>query len=599
MNRKEPHILDEAVRRRFLPFVRRPGRYIGGEVNQIRKDLATCDVRIALAFPDVYEIAMSYTGQAILYSILNRIDGVAAERVFAPWADAEEVLRCKGIGLFTLESRAAVRDFDWLAFSLTNELCYTNMLNMLDLAGIPIRSDLRRDEHPLVIAGGQASNYAEPIAPFVDMFVLGEGEEIAVELVELFRHAQRQGLTRKAFLLAAAEKFSCVYVPALYDFEYDGPRIKAFRAKQQQQLPVRFENAVVRDLDAVAVPEKPIVPFVQAVHERISVEVMRGCPGRCRFCQASYCRRPVRLRSIDRIVEIARAQYRATGFDTVGLLSLSTADYPELAELVRRLTEHFAPLHVGVSVPSLKVQEQLRLVPELVASVRKSGLTIAVEAASERLRRVINKPITDADLLAAVEAAYRAGFAHVKLYFMAGLPGETEAEVERIVDLSQQISLLRKGIAGRGGAVTAAVSWLVPKPHTPFGYLAQRPREYFERVRRLLLQRKHAMGAGLVQLKFHKIPLSVLESALGRGDRRLADVIETAWRSGARFDLWDECFSEERWQAAFAAHGMNLDAVAARGFCEGEIVPWGHLGGPASEYLRQHLAEALDCGAQP
>ncbi|MBN1125350.1 MAG: TIGR03960 family B12-binding radical SAM protein [Sedimentisphaerales bacterium] len=597
MKNKQPGIVDELVRRRFLPFVRRPGRYIGGEVNQIQKDLSHCDVRIALCFPDVYEIGMSYTGMSILYGVLNRMEGVAAERVFAPWTDAEEVMRREEIPLFSLESRAVVGDFDMIGFSLTNELCYTTMLNMIDLAGIPLRSVDRGQEDSIIVAGGQAANCCEPVAPFVDLFVLGEAEDEAARLVRLYRKCQAADLSRRDFLVEAARLSESVYVPALYTFEYEKDRIKDFRSLVSQ-VPMRLANAIVQNFDAAPVPDKPIVPFVQAVHERAGIEVMRGCPGRCRFCQASFCRRPIRFRSVNRIVEIAEAQIAATGFDTIGLLSLSTADYPDLEELVDTLNARFAPHHIGLSLPSLKVQTQLKLLPKMVSTVRKAGLTIAVEAASERLRQVINKPISNEDLKEGIRAAFEAGFRKVKLYFMVGLPGEAEDDILGIVDLAHEISGLRRGIDGKFAEVNAAVSWLVPKPHTPFGWLGQQSQTYFENARRILLDRKKELRARYVHLKFHNIAMSVLESAIGKGDRRLADVIETAWRSGARFDLWDECFDMDRWKQAFASHGLDLNAAAQRSFSTEDYLPWQHLGGPSIDSLLEHYQQALEQAAQ-
>ena len=593
MNKKELTVLAERVEREFLPFVRRPSRYIGGEINQIKKDLTLCDLTMALCFPDVYEVAMSYTGLMIIYDILNGIDGVAAERVFAPWIDAEKVLREKKIPLFSLESRASLKSFDIVGFSLTNELCYTNVLNMLDLGGINIRSCDRGENEPLVIAGGSISNCCEPMAEFIDLFVLGEGEEAVVDLAELIIHQKKVGVTKKGILLSAAKKFDWTYVPSLYKFEYDAARIKSFQPALPD-LPRRFANAVVKDFENAPAPLRPIVPFTQAVHERVSVEIMRGCPGRCRFCQASFCRRPVRRRSVQRIMDIAKACYHSTGFDTVSLLSLSSADYPNLEGLVTGLRAYFQDKYVGLSLPSLRVDQQLRLLPQLVTSVRKSGLTIAVEAASERLRQIMNKPLKDADLFAAVEAAYRAGWQKLKLYFIVGLPGETPEDVEQIVELSFQLAKLRKKIDGKTGQINITISWLVPKPHTPFGWLGQEPKSYFEQARKLILDEKRRLHARFLQFKFHDINRSVLESAIGRGGRKRADVIQAAWQAGARFDLWNECFDYELWQKAFQKFGIDVEAAAQRKFKPDEILPWEHLGGPEKKYLLSHLEKAME-----
>jgi radical SAM family uncharacterized protein len=587
MFKKMPDILKSRVDNEFLPFVRRPARYIGGEVNQVQKTPADGDVRVALCFPDVYEIGMSHTGLAIVYDLLNRMPAVAAERVFAPWLDAEELMRQKSIPLFSLESKAAVRDFDILGFSLTNELCYTSFLNMLDLAGLPIRADLRTDDHPIVVVGGQIANCAEPLADFVDLFFLGQAEDILPAVIELYRQFKQENRSKKEFLLAAAKKFNCLYAPSLYEVKYNGSQLESI-APKYPDIPARLENAIVEDFENAPVPQKPIVPFAEAIHDRISIEIMRGCPGRCRFCQASFCRRPIRYRSPDKILDIAKQQYAATGYDTISLLSLSTADYPHLEELMDKLSAYFTPRHVGVSVPSLRVQQQLKLLPKMVAGVRKSGMTIAVEAASMKLREMINKPISDDDLLAAIRAAYEACFQKIKLYFMAGFPGETDDDLRQIVDLSYKIAQLRKDVCGRPAAVNAAVSWLVPKPHTPFGWLGQQSRQYFEHARRLMFDRKKELNARCVTLKFHNIECSVLESALARGDRRLGQVIESAWRGGAKFDLWDECFRLDIWQKAFADNGLDMDACAQHAYTPGQALPWSHLGGPKESYLLDH-----------
>jgi radical SAM family uncharacterized protein len=593
MGKKEVTMLAERVEREFLPFVRRPGRYIGGEIYQIKKDLSQCELTVALCFPDTYEVGMSNSGIAIIYDVLNSIDRVAAERVFSPWVDAEKVLREKKIPLFSLESKVSLKSFDVVGFSLSSELCYTNVLNMLELGGMDVRSCRRGEDEPLIIAGGSMANCCEPMAEFVDLFLLGEGEEAVVELAQLIRAQKKAGATEEDILLCAAKKFDWVYVPSLYEFEYEGAKIKSFEASVPG-LPTQFKSAVVEDFENASVPSRPIVPFVQAVHERVSVEIMRGCPGRCRFCQASFCRRPVRYRSVQRIIDIAKACYHSTGYDTVSLLSLSSADYPELEELAAGLRAYFQDKHVGLSLPSLRVDGQLKLLPKLLTSVRKGGLTIAVEAASEKLRQVINKPLKDEDLFAAVEAAYRAGWQRLKLYFMVGLPGETLEDVKRIVQLSFQLAKLREGIDGKKGQINITVSCFVPKAHTPFGWLGQKTKLYFEQAKQLILDEKRRLRAKFLQYKFHDINRSVLESVIGRGDRRLCDVIEAAWREGARFDLWDECFDIEIWRRAFEKFGFDIEGLAEREFDADEILPWEHLGGPGKKYLLGHLDEAME-----
>jgi radical SAM family uncharacterized protein len=586
VNKKQITMLTERVEKEFLPFVRKPGRYIGGEINQIKKDLSKCNLTVALCFPDVYEIAMSYQGLAILYDIINKIQDAAAERVFAPWINAEKVLREKQIPLFSLESKVPLKDFDIVGFSLTNELCYTNVLNVLDLGGVNIRSQARCENDPLVIAGGTMANCCEPMADFIDLFVLGEAEDVVVELIQLIKAQKKIGTAKKQILLQAAKKFDWLYVPALYKFDSE-------TAKSPQptspDLPTQFKNAVVEDFENAPVPFAPIVPFTQAVHERVSVEIMRGCPGRCRFCQASFCRRPVRYRSVEKITDIAKTCYNATGFDTVSLLSLSTADYPKLEELLSRLHQYFQDKHVGLSLPSLRVDQQLRLIPLLVAPVRKSGLTIAVEAAGEKLRQIINKPLKDEDLFAAVEAAYRAGWQKLKLYFMVGLPGETQQDIMHIAHLSSQLAQLRKKVNGKTAQINITISWFVPKPNTPFGWLPQKPKEYFEKAKRLILNEKRKLHAKSLQFKFHDLNRSILESVIGRSDRQLCSVIEAAWQAGARFDLWDESFDYEIWTKAFEKFGVNPDSAAQIEFSADDTLPWQHLGGPDKKSLLSHL----------
>jgi radical SAM family uncharacterized protein len=541
----------------------------------------------------VYEVAMSHTGLAIIYDILNGTEHVVAERVFAPWIDAEQIMRTRQIPLFSLESKASLKSFDIIGFALTNELCYTNVLNMLDLGGLEVRSAQRRPDDPLVIAGGGMANCCEPVADFFDAFILGDGEDAAPAFVQHVRFCYQAGLPKEHTLISAARMFEWLYVPALYQPQYRGGTLVSIQALMED-VPVRRENAVVGDFENALVPTRPIVPFVQAVHERVSIEIMRGCPGRCRFCQVSFCKRPIRSRSIDRIVTLADQCVKTTGFDTVGLLSLSSAEYPDLKALIERLHVTFAHRHVGLSVPSLRVDRQLSLLPTLLVHVRKSGLTMAVEAASERLRRIINKPISDEDLLAAVQEAYRAGWHRIKLYFIVGLPGETQEDIRRIVYLAYQIAELKKMVNGRSVRIHVAISWFVPKPHTPFAWFGQRSRDYFQQARDIILDEKRRLHARDCQFKFHHMDRSIIESSIGRGDRRFAEVIERAWRFGARFDLWDECFDADHWHKAFAAVGVDGLAAGARTFDLDQCLPWDHLGGPDKQQLISHFEKACE-----
>ena len=586
--------MQDKIEQNFLSRVRVPGRYIGGEVNQVVKAPEAVEVRLALCFPDIYEIGMSNTAMSILYEIVNNLDWAAAERAFAPWIDAEEILRQEDIGLFTLETKSPLSQADVIGFSVTTELCHTNILNMLDLAGLEVRSNNRSESCPLVIAGGQIANCCESLAEFIDVFIIGEAEEAIVELLEVVRQAKADNISRKSMLIDIAKRFEWAYVPSLYEFEYNGERITSFKPLIDG-LRVRFENAVVSDFENALIPAKPLVPFTEAVHERVSIEIMRGCPGRCRFCQASFSRRPLRYRSVDRIVEAAKQAYLATGFETVSLLSLSTADYPWLEELVDKLRAYFDDKKVGISLPSLKVDKQLELMPRLASSVRKSGLTIAVEAASEKLREMINKPISNENLFKAVVEAYKAGFQRVKLYFMVGFPGESEADISDIVDLAYKVANLSKEVNGRNASVTAAVSWLVPKPHTPFQWYGQQSSEYFAKVTRIILDRKRELGIKCVQFKFHEIDRSEVEAAIGRADRRVCDVIEALWRRGARFDLWNECFDYKLWVDTFNEYGISLADLAQKSYEPSDILPWQHLGGLDTAYLQRHYDKANDC----
>jgi radical SAM superfamily enzyme YgiQ (UPF0313 family) len=464
---------------------------------------------------------------------------------------------------------------------------------MLDLGQVKVRSDQRRENGPIVIAGGGQAMCCESLSAFIDIFLLGDGEEAVVELAELIIKSKKKGNGRKYILEEAARKFEWAYVPSLYRFEYKDGRIRSIKAVVDG-LKVERKSAVVKDFDEAPVPLKPIVPFVQAVHERVSIEIMRGCPGRCRFCQASFCKRPICYRSVDKIVELAKICQKTTGFDTVSLLSLSTAEYPDLEELVKKLNSYFKDKYVGLSLPSLRVDQQLKLLPVLVKSVRKSGITIAVEAASERLREIINKPLKDRDLFAAVEAVYKAGWKRLKLYFMVGFPGEREEDIRDIVKLCLELAKLRKQVDGNYAQLNITISWLVPKPHTPFGWLGQKPKSYFENAKQLILDEKRKLRAKCLQFKFHDNGRSIVETAIGRGDRRLCDVIEEAWRNGAKFDLWDECFDYEIWNKTFEKFGMDMKAMAERQYDEGDILPWEHLGGPDKTSLFKHFKDAMD-----
>ncbi len=442
---------------RLLARVKMPGQYVGAEWNMARKDPARAGLRVCLAFPDTYAVGMSYMGLHILYDILNRRREVYAERAFAPWVDMQELMRETGTPLCSLETFTPLREFDVVGFSLQYEMDYTNVLDMLELGGIPLRASERGPEHPLVVAGGNCAGNPEPLAEFLDLVILGEGEERINDLADacLEMKGARPG-SREAAWGFLARRVANAYAPGLYEARYgDGGRVESVRARAGTGAPERVEPAVVADFERAPVPERPLVPFVETVHDRISVEILRGCTRGCRFCHAGMTRRPVRHRSIERILEICERQYAATGWSEISLASLSSSDYPDLAGLVRAVDGRFSPRGVSINLPSLRVDSQLSDIPKMISGVRKSGLTIAPEAATDRLRRVINKDILESDLYAGVEAAFAQGWNHVKLYFMVGLPTETDEDVRAIVDVAERVSDLRRR-GGQGPAASAA-----------------------------------------------------------------------------------------------------------------------------------------------
>jgi len=593
--------LRERISEELLPYVLRPGQYIGGEWNQLVApgDWDRADVRVAIAFPDTYSIGMSHLGCQILYWLCNHAQGVCAERTFAPWLDAEQLMRDRKIPLFTWDTRQKVSDADILAVSLQYELSYTNLLLLLDLAGIPIRADDRRESDPLVIVGGPQVDNPEPVADFVDLVVIGDGEESMSAIVDLYRQMKREGASRQDVILEMARRFEWIYAPSLYAVEYhDDGTIN--RMRPSANCPADFEPSMritrcrTPDLDKAAFPLRPIVPYTETVHDRICIEIMRGCPQRCRFCHAGYTKRPIGVRSVDWILETAEEAWRSTGHEEIGLLSLSTADYPKLGELAQRMNVRFADRHVNLSIPSLRVDKMLAEIPSMVSSVRKSGLTIAVEAASERLRIALRKKVTDGNLMDGVRQAYAAGWNSVKLYFMCGLPGESDDDIVDIFELAREVSFAKKGIRGGPASVKVSVGWLVPKPHTPLQWAAQQTEEYFRHAR-TLLREIAAANRSAVHIKTHHIERSILEAVLARGDRRLSEVIETAYRFGARMDGWDECFRYEIWLRAFEQVGLDPDFYAHRQRDYAEILPWDHIqSGPTRAELERQYDDLLE-----
>jgi len=589
------------VSRELLPRVRQPAQYIGGEVNQLVRpgDWQRAELRVVVAFPDTYTVGTSHLGCQILYWLCNHTPGVCAERCYSPWVDAEAVMRERDIPLFTWDTRQPVRSADILAISLQYELCFTTVLNLLDLAGIPLRSDQRSDDDPLVIVGGPQADNPEPLAEFIDLVVVGDGEPSMSALLEACLQYKRDGVGRRAMIGMLARRFPWIYAPNLYRAAYRSDGTLADLQPLEPDLPRRIERCRVDDFETCTFPERPLVPWIEAVHDRISIEIMRGCPQLCRFCHAGYTKRPLKYRSVGRIVEIAERAYAATGLSEIGLLSLSTADYPLLPELTAALNERFAPRMVNLSFPSLRIDKMLAHIPAMGSSVRKGGITMAIEAARDRLRKAIRKKVTDGDLLEGVRAVYAAGWQRVKLYYMVGFPGEQPEDIDAIWELSLQVSELRRELGRPPAAVTASVGWLVPKPFTPLQWAPQPRKEYFLAARERLLRHKRARRCA-VRIQTHNVETSILEAVMARGDRRLGAVIEEAWRRGARLDGWSELFDDQRWQAAFAACRLDPAFYAHRARKPDERLPWDHIGARlGNAFLQRAYGDLLSTTGQP
>ncbi len=576
---------------RILPRVQKPARYTGGEYNAVKKDPAQVDTRIAFCFPDTYEIGMSNLGMRILYGVMNNMEGVWCQRVFAPWGDMEEEMRRAQIPLFALESGEPIADFDIVAFSVGYEMAFTAILNMLDLAGIPMRSAERTDLTPLVIAGGTAMYNAEPIADFVDIVSLGEGEDVTVELIELHRKARKEGWSKAKFLHRAAQ-VPGLYVPSLYEVDYneDGT-VREIRP--QDGAPKVVRKRIVEDMDKSYYPAKTIVPSTEIVQDRVTLELFRGCIRGCRFCQAGYVYRPVRNRSKDLCVRYGVEACNDSGYQEVTLSSLSTSDYPQLTELCDDLEKFCKERHVNLSLPSLRADNFSMSLMQRLAKGRKTGLTFAPEAGTQRLRDVINKNVTQEELLASCRTAFAGGYNAVKLYFMLGLPTETDEDVLGIADLAARVMhAWRESAANkqRGVRITVSTSWFVPKPHTAFQWEPQISKEEYERRVKLL---REAITTKTVTYNWHDSDTSFLEAVLARGDRRMCKVLETAWRKGAKLDAWEEYFSLERWLEAFDECGLDPHFYANRQRQKDEIMPWSMISSGVTEaYLWRELQQA-------
>ena len=593
----------DAKLERILLRVQKPARYTGGEYNEIIKDKAAVDVRFAMCFPDTYEIGMSNLGLRILYGSMNQAEGVWCERAFAPWGDMEEEMRKEHIPLYALESGDSLKNFDFVGFSLGYEMAYTNVLNMLDLAHIPLHSDQRGGDDPIIVAGGTCVYNGEPLADFIDIFSLGEGEDVTLEMIDLYRKGKQAGWSRAEFLQNAAQ-VPGLYVPSLYEISYhqDGT-VQAITPTHG--APEHIRKRIVADLDKSYFPVKTIIPSTDIVHDRVMLEVFRGCIRGCRFCQAGYCYRPVRPKSVDLLVQQGIASCKDSGYQEMTLSSLSTSDYRPLTELCDGLLEYCDPRNININLPSLRADGFSMGIMQRLQRVRKTSITFAPEAGTQRMRDTINKNVKEEDLLQSCRTAFEGGCNAVKLYFMLGLPTETDEDVIGIARLAEKVYWTWKNYAvnkSRGLRITVSTSFFVPKPFTPFQWEAQITRDEYHRRVDLL---RGSIKNKSIQYNWHEMETSYIEAVLARGDRRLGKLLETVWRKGGRLDSWSEYFSFERWMEAFAETGIDPDFYALRERPKDEILPWSMIDiGVHPEYLWREREQAYrsvitpDCRVQ-
>ena len=589
-----------ALRDSILMNIEKPARYTGGEINSVMKDPSDVKVRFAMCFPDQYEIGMSHLGIQILYSMLNERDDVWCERVYSPWMDLHGIMKKEQIPLFALESQDPIRMFDFLGITLQYEMCYTNILQILDLSGIPLYSCDRREDDPIVIGGGPCAYNPEPIAEFFDLFYIGEGETVYFELLDLYISCREQGLSRQEFLRRAAS-VEGIYVPGLYEAAYheDG-RIASFQPREGSGAPAVARKQTCEDLDQVSYPDKPVIPYVQATQDRVTLEIQRGCIRGCRFCQAGMIYRPFRTRSLEFLKKQADTMIRNTGYEEISLSSLSSSDYPQLLELLDYLLEHYTEQKVNVSLPSLRIDEFPIEVMNKVQDIRKSSLTFAPEAGTQRMRDVINKGITEENIMTGAGNAFSCGWNKVKLYFMLGLPTETKEDIQGIADLAEKIAELyydtvpkeqRKGKI----QITVSTSFFVPKPFTPFQWeKMESPESYLEKAFFLNDTIKGLLNKKSIRYNWHDAQTTIIEGLLARGDRRLSRVIEGVYRAGGIFDAWTENFSYERWLRALEEAGLSLDHYVYRQRELDEILPWDFIdAGPSRAFLEREYHKAM------
>jgi len=587
----------------LLPFVSKPIQYVGGELNAVQKPWESVDVHWALMYPDAYEVGAPNQGVQILYEVINERDDALAERTYAVWPDLEKLMREHQVPQFTVDSHRALGDFDVVGMSFSTELGYTNMLTAIDLAGVPVLAADRTDEHPIVIAGGHAAFNPETIAEFVDAAVMGDGEEAVLLITDIVRDWKREGCPEgRVGLLRRLALTGVIYVPRFYDVEYleDG-RIKRI-VPNEADIPWRVRKFTLMDLDSWPYPKAPLVPLAETVHERMSVEIFRGCTRGCRFCQAGMITRPVRERSITGIADMVENGLCKTGYEEVGLLSLSSADHTEIAEIAKGLADRYEGTETALSLPSTRVDAfNIDLANELSRNGRRSGLTFAPEGGSERMRKVINKQVTEEDLIRTVSAAYGAGWRQVKLYFMVGLPTETDEDVMQVAELAREVIKAGRAASGRRDIrCTVSIGGFVPKPHTPFQWAAQLNHEATDaRLHKLRdairADREYGKSIGL---RYHDGKPGIVEGLLSRGDRRVGRVILQAWRDGARFDGWSEHFSYDRWMnaaaVAFADEPVDVDWYTIRERQQSEVLPWGHLdSGLDADWLWEDWQDSL------